>query len=43
MSLKFLVKDLLHSVFSTNHLKHKTVDKTFFQSFSVNADQLCTH
>ena len=44
MSLKFLVKPLLHRVFFfTDHLKHKTVKKTTCRMPSANLYQLCAH
>ena len=44
MSLKFLVKFLLHSFFFfTDHLKHKTVNKTTCRMHSANLYQICAN
>ena len=43
MSLKFLVKSLATQCFFTDHLKHKTVNKTTCRTPSVNPRKLCAH
>ena len=43
MPLNLLVKSLLHSVFFTNDLKDKTINKTTCRTLSVNPRQLCEH
>ena len=43
MFLKLLVKPLLHSVFSTDHLNHKTVNKTTCRMPLANPHQLYAH
>ena len=43
MSLKLLVKSLLHSFFFTDHLRHKTANKTTCRNTSANPHHLCAH
>ena len=43
MTLKFLVKSLPYSAFFTDHLKHKTVNKTGCTMLSANLRQLYAH
>ena len=44
MAVKLLVKPLLYSVFFfTDHVNHKTVNKTTFRMPSANPYQLCIH
>ena len=46
ISVKMLVKpceDLLHRVFFTDRLNHKTVNKTICRTLSANPHQLCDH
>ena len=43
MSLKLLVKYLIRSVFFTDHLKHKTVNKATCRTPSADPRQLYAH
>ena len=43
ISLKLLVTALLHSIFFTDHLNHKTVNKTTCRTTTVNPCQLWAH
>ena len=41
--LTLLVQPLLHNVFFTDHLNHKTVNKIPCRTPSANPRQVCTH
>ena len=43
ISLKFIVKSLLHSLFFTDHVKQKNANKTTCRTPSSNSHQLCAH